>query len=122
MTATTDTTPRPGFAPALIAVAGFLALHPHLPTPRSIDVMYYAWDARHWVRVTLPQGDDPLDSEHAVTAWAGVLGNQGAEITQCTDNDGRPWTHIDTKGDAVGLHFDVVICHRYPEPTTREGS
>lgn len=112
------TEPRPAYTTALTAVAAFLDQHPNLPEPKDIGVRFYDWDNRHHVHIDLPQGVYPLDSEHAVTAWADALGGTVPRPGEHTDTDGKPWTHVGTEGTWRDLSIRVVICHRYPEPAS----
>ena len=107
---------RPAYTTALTTVAAFLAEHPDLPYPDGIDVQFYDWANRHYVHIHLPQGAEPLDSEHAVIAWAAALGSPAPSPRERTDTDGVPWTHFDTEGTWRELNIRAVICHRHPEP------
>lgn len=109
------TASRRDYATALTAVAAFLDQHPNLPEPKDISVRFYDWDNRHHVHIDLPQGADPLDSEHAVTAWADALAGPAPRPSEHTDTDGKPWTHYGTEGTWSDLNIRVVICHRHPE-------
>lgn len=110
------TASRPDSPATLTAVAAFLAEHPHLPYPDGIDLRFCDRTNRHRVYIDLPQGADPLDSEHAVAAWADALGGAAPSPSEHTDADGKPWTHFSTEGERRDLSIRVVICHHHPDP------
>jgi hypothetical protein len=57
----TDTVRLPGYALALIALAGFLAARPQLPEPEHVQVRIHPRTGSRRVQVSLGQGADPLD-------------------------------------------------------------